>query len=67
MREYKPSIECREFSANVGKRVGIGYIVHEELCSRRVQVDCSVTGDEVKELTDPAVKRGSLNHVHGDE
>ena len=67
MREYKPSIECGDFSANVGERVGRRNIVHKELCSRRVQVDCSGTGDEVKELTDLAVKRGSLNHVHGDE
>lgn len=67
MREYKPSIECGEFSADVGERVGSRYIVHKELCSRRVQVDCSGTGDEVKELTDLAVKRGSLNRVHGDK
>ena len=67
MRENKPSVECGKFSANVGERVGCRYVVHKELCSRRVQVDCSGTGDEVEELTDLAVKRGSLDRVHGNE
>ena len=67
MRENKPSVESGKFSANVGKRVGSRYVMRKELCSRQVQVDCSGTGDEVKELTDLAVKRGSLDRVHGDK
>ena len=67
MRENKPSVESGEFSADVGKRVRCRHVVHKELCSRRVQVDFSGTGDEVKEPTDFAVKRGSLNHVHSDK
>ena len=56
MCEDKPSVESGEFAANVGKRVGCRYVLHKELCSRRVQVNCSGTGDEVKELTDLAVR-----------
>ena len=63
--EHKSSVVGGDFSANVGKRIGGGDIVHKELCGGSIQMGGSGAGDEVKELRDPAVKRGRLQCVHG--
>ena len=63
--EHKPSVVGGEFFADVGKRVRGGDAVHKKLCSGRVQVDSSGPRNEVEELGDFAVKRGSPNHLHG--
>ena len=39
--------------------------MHKDLCSRRVQMDSGSARDEVEELGDLAVKRGSFHRFHG--
>ena len=65
--EREPSVVDGEFFSTVGKRVKGGDAVPKKLCSGRVQVDSSGTRDEVEELGNFAVKRGSPNRLHGSE
>ena len=63
----KPSVVGGELSANVGKSVGGGDVVHKELCGGRIQMRGGGAGDEVKELRDLAIKRSRLHCVHGSD
>ena len=65
MCKHEPSVEGGELFTNVGKRVGGRDAVHKELCRGRVQLDGGGARNQVEELRNFAVKRGSFHCFHG--